>query len=195
MKKVLFLSTFLFIMFWSGFSQAKTETKPQTVANKTVSQPKTVKKTKLVSVDVGDDRIFIHPRDNAKSVPFVDIVGRTRTQEFGFMSLDNGTNTTKTIVDVLGDMGGVRYACYVCDTLHSMGYDDWYLPAAYEFKNNFGQFADSLNLSSVYWTSSYNRDRRLAYAYRVQSGQVYETDMLSSYNVRCVRREKIKVGK
>jgi hypothetical protein len=102
----------------------------------------------------------------------------------------DGLWETNKIVSILGDNGGVPYAAKKCRDLIGYGYSDWFLPAISEWGEIF-KIRDRIGNWShdSYWSSSeYNATK--AFEYYLPGPATQTMNKVSSYAVRCVRREK-----
>lgn len=103
-----------------------------------------------VKILYGADTIMVHPDDNNNSV-----IWRYDWTSIGVTSSTDGRVNTSYIVKTYGDVPGRVYAARICDTINTLGYDDWYLPSEnealifYANKTAIGNFS-----STIYWTST-----------------------------------------
>ncbi len=153
-----------------------------TITTNTVSDTFTVINQKPFAIYNGDT-LWVQPLDNSPGIAYganhIDI-----TKGNGAESDSNGYANTKAIVAHI-DTG----AAYLCDTLSSMGYDDWYLPstdeisAVYIYRSDIGNFK-----WATYWTSKEYNDIN-AYACIMYNNVKGGNSKTAELPVRCIRKE------
>jgi len=133
--------------------------------------------------------LYVHPTDNS--------IGMEWGGEGTFvnaLSNTEGEQNTDSIVLKLGNNGGDPYAAKLCKDLVAFGFDDWYLPSAfelnclYENRTTIGNFTQE-----GYWSSTeYNANYAWYEYFHSTYGSIDYAYKDSNYNVRCVRNDKKK---
>lgn len=113
----------------------------------------------------------------------------------GAVNMYNGYVNTLSIVQQLDSNNSIPYAAIYCDTLNSLGFSDWYLPAFYElnammpFRFNIPNF-----IEGSYWASSeldLNIANRFYQSEHTWIGSGASKSSKDYYYARCIRREAI----
>jgi PKD repeat protein len=133
--------------------------------------------------------LFIHPTDNSSSEKWYNEIYSKTT---GATSTTDGESNTNLIV---ANHGTGSYAAYICDTLSTYGYNDWYLPAKdelnaiYNNKELIGGFSSVENWSSGGYWSSTEKESDAAWVQIFADGMQYDDTKDFYCRVRCVRRD------
>ncbi len=144
----------------------------------------------IPSIMFGEDTIlYVYPENNVNEIEWGGYGTYLNTYH------SNGAINTSEIVSLLGDNNGNPYAAKVCDTLTAYGYDDWYLPSAWELWvmcENVGSIGISPEYCELWSSSSIDEE----YAWNQYFGQCSQTgyEKYLLFACRCVRRESINTS-
>ncbi len=136
---------------------------------------------KIDSIDF-NGTLYVYPINNANFIAWYSdsatITGATGTT-------DGKANTAS----IIANQKVGAYAAYICDTLNSLGYSDWYLPAKDELNAIYVNRSTISEIGTyIYWSSTENSKDQAWYQSLSNGIQSKSYGKNANLSVRCVRR-------